>query len=254
MVGEPAADDAVNRARALPTLRVGLHVAVVRGHATLPSELIPDLVDARGRFATQLYRAGVNFFIRPGIRRQLEAEIRAQFNRFRATGLRLDHVNAHAHLHLHPTILGIIVKVGRDYGSPPVRVPHEPFLPSWRAANSDFGGRLWNGMFLAPWLALMRARLHFAGVATNDFVFGLNDTGRMIEPRVLQLLERVPHGVTEMYFHPALDAWPDMDPHAAGSRFQDEFAALISPAVKSAIRRFDITPCTYADVTSSRER
>ena len=50
MVAGAAAADAVARARALPNLRVGLHLVVIEGPAVLPPAEIPDLVDARGRF------------------------------------------------------------------------------------------------------------------------------------------------------------------------------------------------------------
>ena len=51
---------------------------------------------------------GAEIFFRPAVQRQLEAEIEAQFEAYAATGLPLDHVNAHKHFHLHPTILGAI--------------------------------------------------------------------------------------------------------------------------------------------------
>ena len=53
-------------------------------------------------------------------------EIRAQFEAFRATGLALDHVNAHKHMHLHPSVAALIIEIGRDYGMKAVRVPAEP--------------------------------------------------------------------------------------------------------------------------------
>src|SRR6516164_6656788 len=81
MVAEPAADDAVARARALPRLRVGLHLVVVRGRPVLPPEQIPDLVDKAGRLKTNLAGAAFNIFFKPAARRQLEGEIRAQFER-----------------------------------------------------------------------------------------------------------------------------------------------------------------------------
>jgi hopanoid biosynthesis associated protein HpnK len=142
MVAEAAVDDAVARARALPGLRVGLHVVVVDGRPVLPPEQIPDLVDEDGMLTNRLASAGFRYFFHPRIRRQLEAEIRAQFEAFRATGLRFDHVNAQCHMHLHPTVFGIIVKVARAYGRPPMRIPWEPFGPSWRATHDARGLRL----------------------------------------------------------------------------------------------------------------
>src|SRR3984885_904768 len=105
MVGAPAAADAVRRARKLPHLRVGLHLVLADGRAVLPPESIPSLVDQTGYMNSRMFVNGVRFFALPGVRRQLEAEIRAQFAAFARTGLTLDHVNVHKHFHLHPTLL-----------------------------------------------------------------------------------------------------------------------------------------------------
>src|SRR5436309_3825949 len=196
MVGAGAAADAVERARRLPTLKVGLHLVLVEGRPVLPSSEIPDLVDSCGEFSTRLVGAGLNFFFRPGVRRQLETEIRAQFEAFAKTGLPLDHVNAHNHMHLHPTVLGLLLKVGRDYGLKAVRVPYEPFLVSWRTAGTALFSRAASWLFLRPWSKLLQARLRRAGVCSNDYVFGLNDSGQMDVYLVLQMLRHLPHGVT----------------------------------------------------------
>ena len=139
MVGARAARDAADRARRLPSLRVGLHVVVVDGPPISPPHTVPDLVDPRGEFSSHLFRAGIKFFFRPRVRRQLEREIRAQFQAFRDMGLALDHVNCHNHMHLHPTIGRIILEVGREYGLRAMRYPYEPVLPSWRASRKALG-------------------------------------------------------------------------------------------------------------------
>src|SRR5256712_11492748 len=186
MVGAGAAADAVERARRLPTLGVGLHLGLVEGHPVLPPCETPDLADSRGEFATRLFGAGLNFFFRPGVRRQLQAEIRAQFQAFMKTGFPLDHVNAHNHMHLHPTVLGLILKVGRDYGLTAVRVPYEPLLPSWRASGTAFFSRAASWLFLRPWSKLLQARLRHARVPSNDYVFRLPDSGQMDVDLVLR--------------------------------------------------------------------
>ena len=55
MVGGPAAADAIKRARALPNLRVGLHVVLVNDDPISPSAQIPALVDG-GRTLAQRSR------------------------------------------------------------------------------------------------------------------------------------------------------------------------------------------------------
>jgi hopanoid biosynthesis associated protein HpnK len=236
MVAAPAAGDAVERARRLPDLHVGLHLVVVSGQAVLPPARIPLLVDASGMFSGDQPRAGVRYFFTPGIRAQLEAEIRAQFAAFAATGLRLDHVNAHRHMHVHPTVFGLVLRIGREYGSPPVRIPREPGAPWW----------------LRPWLALMSARARRAGVAHNRYVLGMHDTGRMDRDRVLAHLRALPSGVTEMYFHAATAHWDGIDSGLAGYALEDEFAALVDPAVAEAVRALGIEATTFAALGAAR--
>jgi hopanoid biosynthesis associated protein HpnK len=254
MVSGPAAADAVARARALPGLRVGLHLVVVRGRSTLPPERIPDLADARGNLPSALGRAGVRFQFSPRIRRQLAEEIRAQFEAFRATGLALDHVNAHNHMHLHPAVMGLVLGIGRDYGLKAVRLPHEPFLASWRAAGDGFLRRLANDLLLRPLVAAHRRRLAREGIASNDFVFGMNDTGAMGRERLLAVLACLPDGVSEIYAHPATGPWEGMEALAAGYRFADELDALTDGAVAGAIARLGIERTAFGSLAAADAR
>jgi hypothetical protein len=126
MVGGDAAGDAVERARRLPGLGVGLHLVLVEGRPLLPPEQIPALVDGNGQFRSDMVRTALTIFALPSARRQLAAEIDAQFAAFAATGLKLDHVNAHKHFHLHPTIASAILRAGKRYGMTAMRAPIEP--------------------------------------------------------------------------------------------------------------------------------
>jgi len=248
MVGAPAAADAVARARRLPALRVGLHVVVARDRPVLPAHDIPDLVDAAGNLRSNLVEAGFRYFFRPAIRRQLRSEIAAQFAAFRDTGLPLDHVNAHNHMHFHPTVLTYILDIGRDYGVRAIRLPYEPFLPSWRASGTGFFGRLGTSLFLAPWSALMRQRIGRRGLARNDYVFGMYDSGRLDAERVLALLDRLPPGVTELYFHPATAGTAS----PVGYGRAAELAALVEPRVAEKIRALGIDVIGFGDLTDPR--
>ncbi len=231
MVAAPASADAVERARRLPTLRVGLHLVLVEGRPTLPRKAVPALASVSGEFSNHLVAAGINFFFRPGVRRQLEAEIRAQLDAFRKTGLPLDHVNAHNHMHLHPTVLSLLLKVAPEYGVRAVRLPFEPPILSWRTTGKKLGQKLATAFFLSPWLGLMKMRLRRAGIRTNDRVFGMADSGEMTTDLVLEFLRRLPEGVTEIYFHPATSRCPEITRHMPGYRHEEEFRSLIDPVM-----------------------
>jgi hopanoid biosynthesis associated protein HpnK len=251
MVAGPAAADAVQRARELPHLRVGLHLVLADGHAVLPRAQIPALIDAGGRFGDRMFVDGVRFFASPTIRRQLEAEIRAQFRAFTASGLRLDHVNAHKHFHLHPTLLAMLLRIGRDYGlgnrgadtNVGVRVPAEPF---WA------GGM--NSILLAPWLTLMKHRLRRAGIAHNDQVFGISASGNMDQKRLLQILARLPPGTSEIYLHPGTQSGTAIAASMQGYRHTDEFEALMSPQVKAALAAINVPCGGFSDLSSTSGR
>lgn len=248
MIGAGAATDAVDRARRLATLRVGLHLVLVKGRPVLPAEAIPDLVNERGEFHENLVAAGFRFFFLPAVRRQLEMEIRAQFEAFQRTGLLLDHVNTHNHMHLHPTILSLLLQVGKDFGLNAVRVPYEPPLPSWRASRKDLAGKTLGALGLAPWMRLLKFRLRRAGFKANDCIFGLNDTGAMDEATVLRLLAELPSGITEMYFHPATRRCPEVEVAMPTYRHEQEFAALISPKVRTVLGEMKLQPMGFADL------
>ena len=237
MMGEDATADAVRRARELPSLRVGLHVVVVAGRPVLPANRIPGLVDDRGRLDGRLVRAGFRFFFSRSIVRQLEAEIHAQFTAFANTGLALDHVNAHKHMHLHPTVLSLILKIGSEYGMRAVRLPYEP--PVGRS-SAGLAARLSSVVVTGPWAALMRRRLRRAHVRYNDSVLGLGASGAMDEETVLGLLQNLPDGTTEMYFNPATE--DDARARKLGYRQEAEFMALMSPRVRQAIEALGV-PC-----------
>lgn len=201
MVAGPAAADAVRRARALPSLRVGLHLVVIEGPAVLPPAAIPDLVDAAGQFPSDQLRLGLNYYFRPRVRRQLAAEIRAQFAAFAATGLRLGHADAHKHMHLHPIVGRLMIAIGREFGLPAIRIPAEP--PAVLAACGTRVGL--EDRLLYQWTRVLRRQARAAGLAMNDHCFGLAWSGHMTAARVRRLLENLPEGVSEIYFHPATE-------------------------------------------------
>ncbi len=129
--------------------------------------------------------------------------------------------------------------MGREFGLRAVRVPAEPGLTTSR--------------LLTPWLALMRARLRRAGMASNDQLFGLADSGRMHEARLLQLLAALPPGVTEIYLHPATVSGAAISAAMSDYRHDDELSALLSPAVRSVLSTAGIQLGGYADIVRFRD-
>ena len=199
MVGAPAAADAIVRAHRLTGLHVGLHLVVIEGPAVLPSDAIPDLVDAGGWFPADQLRLGLRYAFSPHARRQLAAEIRAQFTAFAATGLPLHHADAHKHMHLHPVVGRMMLDIGREFGLRRVRVPSEP--PDVLARCGQRPGLADRAVYY--WTKLLRRQVHNAGMQADDNCFGIAWSGHMTRVRVERLLAALPEGSSEIYFHPA---------------------------------------------------
>jgi len=248
MVAAPAAADAVARARRLPSLKVGLHLVLTDGVPLLRPDAIPALVGRDGRFLEPQGWAGVRFFCDPAARRQLAAEIEAQFAAFVATGLALDHADAHKHMHLHPTVARLMIAIGRRFGLKALRLPYEPAAPLGRTGETgadSLGARL-----LRAWSGRLRRRIAQANLVTADQIFGLTLSGRFTEARLLALLPELPAGVSEIYAHPATQGgWPGS---VESYRYEDELAALASPRARAAAAALGIRLTSFGAVAAGR--
>ncbi len=235
MVGASAAADAIARAKRLSGLAVGLHIVLVDGKPVLPPERIPDLVDRRGRFRNNMVTCGMRFFFLPRVRAQLALEIEAQFAAFEKSGLALDHVDTHKHFHLHPTVLKLILEIGARHGMKAMRLP--------RARPAPLG--------LVPWVRLIERRLDRAGIVHNDLMMGLNESGSFDEEAVLLAISRLRPGVTEMYFHPALESGAAIAASMPSYRHAAELAALVSPNVRGALYQRNAQRTTFGALNPS---
>lgn len=241
MVSGREAPDAVARARDLPGLRVGLHLVLVDGRPILPARAVPDLVDAHGNFRSDMARAGAAMFFRPKVKAQIAAEIEAQFEAFAATGLSLDHVNAHKHFHLHPTIAALIAGFAARHGAKGARVPLEPQKILARIEPRKASGTVF---LTAPFARRLRRQFRKAGINAPDQVFGLAWSGAMTAKRLKGLLENLPEGVSEIYLHPAAGPYPGSAP---GYAYRQELAALVDPAMSSVIAARNIRLGGFCD-------
>ncbi len=236
MVNEPGFDDSVTLARENPSLGVGLHLTLLHGHSALSHKEIPDLVDSQGRFSFNPVTAGFRYFANRRLEAQLLAEIEAQFQKFRQTGLPLDHVNGHLHLHLHPTVFKILAKNVSRWRITHLRLTHDPFWLNARLVPGYWFYRASHAMIHRVLSHRARRVLRRLEIKHTSAVFGLLQNARVDENYILRLLPKLPPGDSELYSHPSLD------------QFKHELDALISPRVKALLERLGIRLIRYQDL------
>jgi hopanoid biosynthesis associated protein HpnK len=245
MVAAPASVDAIARARRLPSLRVGLHLVLVEGVPLLPISKVSRLVGGDGRLRSDLATFGAAIAFSRHVRRELAAEIRAQFAAFLDSGLPLDHCNAHKHFHLHPVVGALLTEIAVSFGASAVRVPLEP-----RRVLRGVERTPWSpAQLTAPFALALRRRVRAMGLIAPDHVFGLRWSGQMTRERLGALVAGLPEGLSEIYLHPATGPYPGAAP---GYRYREEMEALMTPAVIAACRDSSVRTGGFSDFLKSR--
>jgi len=236
MVNGEAADEAIDLARQNPRLGVGLHISLVCGTAALPQRAIPGLVDAAGVFSNHSVVSGIRYYFQASLKPQFELEIQAQFERFRKTGLRLDHVNGHLHFHLHPVIFEILMRRAREWGITHFRLTSDGFRLNLRLASGHYLYRASHALIFGLLAPRAGAVLQQRGIKHTAAVFGLLQNARVDGEYVTRLIPRLPPGDSELYSHPSLD------------EFKNEFEALIDPRIRSLVQQQDVRLIRYQDL------
>lgn len=240
MVAAPAARQAILLAKQHPSLAVGLHLVLAEGNSVLSNSTIPDLVDDSKRFSNHLVTTGVRYFFSKKLKRQLAQECEAQIQEFLATGLKLDHLNSHNHLHIHPTIVKILLPLIQKYRIPAVRFP-------WQQLSLAPIQQLPMALGMAPWAFRLKAK--FKGkVLLNEGLFGLYESGGLTEQKWLALLPKIKEGITEIYCHPATKTDGVLRQTMPRYRHREEWLALLSPTVREQINSSGIQLTTWGNL------
>jgi predicted glycoside hydrolase/deacetylase ChbG (UPF0249 family) len=214
-----AFDYAVACARETPSLDIGAHLTLVQTTSALTGRRLPEDFPA---------------LIRALAARRIDVygELSAQVRRIIDAGIAPTHLDTHKHTHMLPPVASAVARIVREFG---IRWVRKPF---------DFGltSRLrWTSRFAAGLMRTQRPglqrKLRDAGALTTDYFAGFALTGCLNEARLLQLIEKLPEGTTELMCHPGLCG---DELRASRTRLKEsrevELRALTSARAREAIR------------------
>jgi chitin disaccharide deacetylase len=231
MVGGIAFQEAVALAKENPGLQVGLHVTLVQGHAVLPKQGLPSLVDAGGDFGNDPVLAGMRYYFLKPLRKRLRNEIDAQINRCLDAGINLSHIDGHLNIHMHPAVFEILCELMPKYGIKTFRLSRENLSANLAVDRERLIGKCADAFIFSSLAKNCRSRLDRLGIRYVGEVKGLLNSGRMTEDYLLQALDSVQQGLTEIYFHPGCRPCAELDKWMPTYRHDDELAALTSRKV-----------------------
>lgn len=261
MANMPAFDHAAQLKREHPTLAVGVHLNLTAGAPLLPLSKVPDLVDREGRFLRGS-RLLMGLTLGRIDHRQAEAELSAQVERAVRTGFSPDHLGSHHHVHCHPALQPVVVRLARRYGIGAVRCPVELSPVQAIRRTGMLGARsgqrqveesprtaYLKAVGLSGLGRLLRLRARRAGLAATDHFRGLALGMGFSTGELQQLLRRLPAGTTELMCHPG---YPDRDLAALtsyGAGRDSELAALLDPANRLLLLQTGATLGSYSDLS-----
>jgi hopanoid biosynthesis associated protein HpnK len=197
-----ATEEAIELARATPSLGVGCHVVLVDGAPVLPPEKILSLVDARtGEFPRTLGSFLLRLFTGRIRAAEIEAEAAAQIARLQRGGVHLTHIDTHKHAHIFLAVLRPLLRAARAAGIGAVR---HPFEPEWavRAAIGAPLARVAEIAALRPLAPRSRRALVEEGFTTTDGTIAMAGTGSLNAASLRSLLGQLPAGTWELVTHP----------------------------------------------------
>jgi predicted glycoside hydrolase/deacetylase ChbG (UPF0249 family) len=219
----PWYQEAVDILKAHPEVGVGIHLTLnsewkyYKWGPVLGKEAVPSLVDKDGYFwESEAAFAAANVKLE-----EVEKELRAQIERAKATGLRIDYIDNHMGTAVStPELRALVEKLAKEYG---------------------YGISLYFGEnYLSLW-----------DVSPDKKLSTLLKMLDQLEPDKLNLI--VIHLGME---NPEIQALIDMnhpdDPDRVSQHRQAELKALLSKAFRKAIKKRKIKLITYKDAASDR--
>jgi predicted glycoside hydrolase/deacetylase ChbG (UPF0249 family) len=206
MVNQPDWPQAADLLRRHPDWDAGVHLVMNDGRPILPPEKVPSLVDREG-----LFRDGMALLARYPLlsRHELAAEWRAQIDKFVAdTGRGPSHLDLHCHFpYIFPAWFRLSLELAQAYGDIPVRTPFDDALEAKAAElSASYGG-------FPPWFILWQGRRYRRMVDERGlprpqyWESSFSQDGNRTPEHLLDLLEALPEGTTELLTHPGTEGW-----------------------------------------------
>jgi chitin disaccharide deacetylase len=249
MANMHAFDEAVRLAKDHPTLGVGLHINITQGRPVADASRVSSLIDDRGEFWGT---SGAILKRMLAGRLKIEEviiELRAQIEKAVRAGLRLTHVDSHKHTHALPQICEAIISTIKDYGINAVRAPRE----RWRFDRDARSFKLFTqsaGAFgISQLCRISDVILKKSDVKTPDFFIGVARTGFWTKHWLIDLIERLPAGSSELMCHPGYeDAELDGIKTRLRASRTNELRLLTDPDVVGTLKESDVKLINFSDL------
>ena len=246
MAGGDAFDEAVEMARSMPSLGIGIHLTLVGGiKPVLPPSEVPSLTWDNGVFCHDYGKLIVRDLEGKISLSEVYAEWDAQIQKIMNTGLSVTHMDGHQHMHMWPHFYPIARDLAKKYHISCMRVPDEDVLFGMKDGHIIRWAAK-NGLSLLS--RMHRPDLKKNHIRTNDHFFGMLYGGHLSPERFAKFILQTKPGITEIMCHPSADTRAMEDTFHWGYHGEDELAGLLADINRELIEKKQISLISYRDV------
>lgn len=249
MAGGIDFDDAVNTAKKLSGLGVGIHLTLANGNPILPPKEIPSLVTEEGTFYDN-HAAFLKRYLQGKINfDEVRDELSAQIEKVKRAGLNLTHVDSHQHLHHVPKIIDIVLELADAAGIHAIRISSTKIFEGEFGGIGQFIGRI--GLASLAKFAAHKAHgkkflspNHFTGIVAGESI---------TENFMVNLIENLRGGTTEVMLHPGTENSTLKNFCQWEHDFKAELNAVTSPKVLKLLAEKNIAAVNFSALRSDNE-
>lgn len=201
MANMPYIDDAVAFLKKHPEISVGLHLNLTEGSPVSGLRAVSTLVREDGNF---YYWKGMvlNLMTKTVSLVEIQHELVAQYNTLKKSGILVDHIDSHHHIHLYPPIYKLLIRFVFDHHIMMLR--SRTFRPR-RVIHSLIRIRSLKQFTILAMYSLnsmlYRPRWQLFEI---DQLYDMNWDPNLDEEKLMRFLNHLSSGVTVMICHPAV--------------------------------------------------
>jgi predicted glycoside hydrolase/deacetylase ChbG (UPF0249 family) len=200
MANMAGVDEAIEMAKKMPALGVGVHLNVTSGKPLSTDPVVKILTDAAGDFGYSVAKLAIATVASKKIRQAIEAELSMQISSLISKGITPTHLDSHKHFHCLPAVWRIVCRLAEKFNIPAIRWPYEP---------GTLCGGDWPRVELKDKVRALLVRhkaLKCQGIddrfIKTDIFFGVAHTGRIDDNFWAELSQTQFAGIAEVMTHP----------------------------------------------------
>lgn len=252
MANMPAAEYALSRAIAFPSLAVGIHLNICQGRPILPAREVPTLIGPDGNFhsAREMVRRLWTWRAAPA---EVESEFRAQIRWATKRGIVLSHADSHHHMHIYPAAARAFARALETEGICCMRACRCVEWPKRNVVGGPYGGGAVRRLLVQTYRRLLQRAIfrHFDSPDRRMVI----SPGRWSNAAALcehwkAALESVPPGTFELACHPGIFERGFSESDAIHGQREAELTCLTDRDLIDVIERRKIRLVSYRDLQS----